>query len=117
MAPAKRAFDLNTLSTTIPNVFDQVQTSVATHKKNCVALFKLHDAAATVTELVNKGRKSETMLIGEKTFATVMLDMLNRVLAVKRGIQTADRIIRFIASYVKFLNEKSSSSIDPLFAC
>ena len=39
MAP-KPAFDLDSLSSAIPTVFNQVQTSAATHK-NCVTLFKI----------------------------------------------------------------------------
>lgn len=106
MAP-KRTFDLDELQATIPNIFDQVQTSAATHKKNCVALYKLHSRAATVTETDGNGRHAaDVRLVGEKAFAEVVVDMLNRVLVVKKGIPAADRIVKFIGAYAKFLFEK-----------
>lgn len=104
MAPKIRAFDLETLSTSIPNAFDQAQGSAATHKKNSVALFKTHHASATVTESTGRG----VVLTGEKAFTTIFLDMLNRTLVVKKGNQTADRIMKFVATYIGFLNGKSA---------
>lgn len=102
MAPRAKEFDLDILSTAIPNVFDQAQVSAANHKKNCVALFKLQNGSAAVTETSGRG----TILAGEKFFTNVFLDMLNRVLLVKKGNQIADRVIRFIVTYMKFLFEK-----------
>lgn len=106
MAP-KPSFELDSLSTIIPSVFDQVQTSAATHKKNCVTLYKLQSTSAKVTETVDRGRNNaELRLIGEKTFAEIFMDMLNRVLVVKKGVTAGDKIVKFVASYVKFLGEK-----------
>lgn len=108
MAP--RAFDLDALGTTIPAIFDQVQSSAATHKKNCIALYKLQTASAGVLETISKGKKAEEIrLIGEKTFTDIFVDMVNRVLVVKKGVPTADRIVKFVGSYVKFIGEKSAS--------
>lgn len=107
MAP--RAFDLDSLGTAIPTIFDQVQSSAATHKKNCIALYKLQTASAAVLETISKGKKAEEIrLIGEKTFTEVFIDMVNRSLVVKKGVPTADRIVKFVGSYVKFLGEKSA---------
>ncbi|EJC98309.1 uncharacterized protein FOMMEDRAFT_96961 [Fomitiporia mediterranea MF3/22] len=108
MAP-RSSFDLNSLSTAVPAVFDQAQSSAATHKKNCVALYKLHAASAEIIESINRGRKdAEVKLVGERAFAEIFLDMLNRVLVVKKSTPAADRIVKFVASYVKFLSEKES---------
>lgn len=108
MAP-RLPFDLESLSTAIPAVLDQVQSSAATHKKNCVALFKLHNASSSVVETVNRGRKGdEIKLIGEKAFLDIFLEMMNRVVVIKKGIPTADRIVKFVGSYVQFINDKSA---------
>ncbi|KAL5523223.1 YCG1_2 [Sanghuangporus sanghuang] len=110
MAP-RAHFDLDQLTTAIPAVFDQAQTSAATHKKNCVALFKLQSASAEVVEPVGRGKKDvEVRLVGERAFTEVFMDMLNRVLVVKKSTAAADRIVKFVSSYVKFLNEKVSDS-------
>ena len=109
MAPA--VFDVDALNSTIPTIFDQAQSSGATHKKNCVALYKLQSSSAKVTSSASKGRKqtdadSEVLLIGEKRFVEVFLDMLSRVLVVKKGAPAADRVVKFVGTYVKFLSEK-----------
>lgn len=116
MAPA--AFDVDTLASTIPAIFDQAQSSGATHKKNCVALYKLQSSATTVTTSASKGRKekdagSDVLLIGEKKFAEVFLDMLARVLVVKKGATAADRVVKFVGTYMKFLSEKCTHSTLP----
>ncbi len=111
MAPA--VFDVDTLASTIPTIFDQAQSSAATHKKNCVSLYKLQSSAASVTTTASKGRKqrdaeSDVLLMGEKIFAETFLDMLSRVLVVKKGTTTADRVVKFVGTYVKFLSEKGT---------
>lgn len=115
MAP-RTFLDLESLKTAVPIVFDQAQTSAATHKKNCVALYKLQSASAEVTETVGRGKKdAEVRLIGERAFTEVFMDMLNRVLIVKKSTPAADRIVKFVSSYVKFLNEKGP--FPKLFTC
>ncbi|THH04392.1 hypothetical protein EW145_g5551 [Phellinidium pouzarii] len=113
MAP-KDQFDLNSLAAAIPTVFDQAQSSLATHKKNSVALFKLQSASATVVEAIDKGKRkgSETKLVGEKAFSDVFMDMVNRVLVVKKSTPAADRIVKFVSNYVKFLIDKTDDKSD-----
>jgi condensin complex subunit 3 len=93
------------LQTAVPRIFDQVQTSTANHQKNLVALHKLHIDAAQKTEKVHNGFK----LVGEREFEAVFLDMLSRVLPVKKGATTADRVVKFIGGYIKFVNERGPS--------
>lgn len=102
MAP-KASFSLDTLQDALPNIFSQVQGSMANHKKNCVNLYKLHNQAAGYIE---SNSKITVKLVGEDAFAHVFLDMISRVLVVKKGVASADRIVRFIGSYVKYINEK-----------
>lgn len=106
MAP-KSTLNLEDLQESIASIFDQVQVSLANHKKNCVALYKLHTKAAVVTQ---PGKKRNGLrLVGEKVFQDVFIDMVNRVLVVKKGPANADRIVKYIGSYVKFMNEKGVS--------
>lgn len=101
------SIDIESLSTLVPKIFDQAQASIVTHKKNCIALYKLQNAAAGVTELLRKGKKDVNIrLSGEKTFSDIFLDMLNRVLTVKKGNPTADKVVKFVGTYLGYLNEK-----------
>lgn len=93
----------------IPTIFDQAQTSVANHPKNFVALYKNQAEAAKFTESLNHGKNIK--LVGEKAFQDTIVDALNRVLPVKKGVQPADRIVKFVGGYIKFMNEKCESCI------
>ncbi|EAU89293.2 condensin subunit Cnd3 [Coprinopsis cinerea okayama7 len=107
MAKSAEPYDLEELPEAIATIFDQVQLSLANHKKNCVALYKLHLRAATVTKTVQKKNgTTSTKYVGEKAFADTFLDMVNRVLVIKKGPPAADRIVKFVGSYVEYLNEK-----------
>ncbi|KAF9476968.1 hypothetical protein BDN70DRAFT_811386 [Pholiota conissans] len=89
----------------VANIFEQAQASLANHKKNCVALYKLHTKAAQVTQTSKNGVK----LVGEKAFLEVFLDMVSRVLLVKKGPVNADRVVKYVGAFVKFMNEKAKN--------
>jgi hypothetical protein len=88
----------------ISAIFDQAQLTLANHRKNCVALYKLHQQATAVTQPSKKDNVIK--LVGERAFGDAFVDMVNRVLVVKKGPATADRVVKFVGSYVKFMNEK-----------
>lgn len=95
------------LSDQIPNIFEQVQSSIANHQKNFISLSKLHSEAATVTEPVQDG--INVQLTGEKVFEDVFIDMVLRTLSIKKGVAVGDRVARFIGGYVYFINTKGMS--------
>lgn len=111
MAP-KPTLNLEDLHESIANIFDQAQVSLANHKKNCVALYKLHTKTAAITQLAKVG--NGLRLIGEKAFQDAFIDMVNRVLVMKKGPANVDRIVKYIGSYVKFMNEKGAVLFMPL---
>ncbi|KAL4248657.1 CND3 (condensin subunit 3) family protein [Abortiporus biennis] len=102
----KQVIDLEAIAAFIPNVFDQAQLSAANHRKNCVALYKLHSQAATVIQTVKNG--AAVKLTGERLFNNTFINMVNRILVIKKGSPPADRIVRFIGSYVKLVTDKGS---------
>ena len=104
--PARVAFQLDDLSTNLPRIFEQVQGTVANHQKNYVALYKLHTEAAKHTELTNNGIGPR--YTGERAFEDVFLSMLIRALPIKKGVTVADRIIKFVGGYTKFIKEKGT---------
>ncbi|KAI5122624.1 hypothetical protein M0805_008713 [Coniferiporia weirii] len=101
---------LTILPENLPKIFEQAQLSTANHQKNFVALNKLHNAAASVTELTQNG--VEMQLTGEKLFEDLFIDMLLRILPMKKGATVVDRIVKFVAGYVKFVSEKDKQPSD-----
>ncbi|RDX45406.1 hypothetical protein OH76DRAFT_1420865 [Lentinus brumalis] len=105
--PARTAapFDLESLNTALPKIFDQVQNTTANHQKNFIALYKLQSDAANIKEPVQRGKSDK--LTGEKAFETAFEDMLLRVLPLKKGTPVADRSVKFMTGYAKFITEKA----------
>ncbi|KAJ7185293.1 nuclear condensing complex subunit [Mycena filopes] len=99
MAP-RPEFDSEGLQASLAAIFDQAQTSLANHRKNCVALHKIH---------VKTSKKDKS---DQAAFIAAFLDMVSRVVAVKKGPATVDRIIKFVAQYVRFVNEKGAADGD-----
>ena len=95
---------LEALASAIPKAFDQAQNSSANHQKNFIALHKTHLDAAARTESIREG--DGIKLVGERAFEDCFIEMVNRVLVVKKGIGVADRTVKFVAGYIKFLNAK-----------
>ncbi|KAK7032879.1 chromosome condensation complex protein [Favolaschia claudopus] len=85
------------LQASMAAIFDQAQTTTANHQKNIVALHKLHLEIART--------KSRA---GEVEFESVFHKLVARVLPVKKGVNTADRVIKFVGNYTKFLNERAA---------
>ncbi|OCH93098.1 hypothetical protein OBBRIDRAFT_725376 [Obba rivulosa] len=102
--PSRDAFDLESLRSSLPKIFDQAQNTTANHQKNFVALYKLQADAATHTEAVQNGKSIK--LTGEREFEECFIVMLSRVLPVKKGNSVADRIMKFVGGYTKFVTGK-----------
>ncbi|CAO1626006.1 unnamed protein product [Parajaminaea phylloscopi] len=92
------AVDLAAVTEPIPQFFQEVQHSLANHRKNAVALHRIHSQCSTVTEETPRGVK----LVGEKAFNTAFVACLNRVLVLKKGVTQADRCLKFVASYANY---------------
>ncbi|KAJ7765255.1 nuclear condensing complex subunit [Mycena metata] len=90
------------LQASLAAIFDQAQTSLANHRKNCVALYKIHVKASV------GDKKSRKETPDQADFIAAFLDMVSRVVGVKKGPATVDRIIKFVAQYVRFVNEKGA---------
>jgi condensin complex subunit 3 len=103
--PARATSLRDTVETTLPKIFDQVQSSTANHQKNCVALYKLHLTASELRQSSSSGNGEK--LVGERLFEETICDMTSRVLLVKKGQGVADRIAKFLGAYIRVLVEKS----------
>lgn len=100
MAPRRPSISYltDTLPSLVPPIFDQAQGSIANHGKNVAALRKIHVLCTSVTEETERGIR----LIGERAFNSLFVDMVNRVLPIKKGVSVADRIVKFVAEYVRY---------------
>ncbi|WVQ70731.1 hypothetical protein IAR50_000253 [Cryptococcus sp. DSM 104548] len=96
----------DTLPGLLPPIFDQVQQTTANHRKNIVHLHKIQEQCAALTEETPRGTK----LVGEKAFNTTFMDMVSRVLPVKKGVAVADRVVKFVASYVAYSTEMDTEN-------
>ncbi|KAI0696847.1 nuclear condensing complex subunit [Cytidiella melzeri] len=103
--PARVSFTLDSLPVELPKIFEQVQLTSANHQKNLVALYKLQTEAAKITESVQNGKSIR--LVGERAFEDMFLAMLSRVMPVKKGATVADRVIKYVGGFTKFINEKA----------
>lgn len=94
---------LETLAAAIPPIFMQCQTAMHSHKKNVVNLYKIHAQTSDIWEEVPpRGIR----LTGEKAFNDRFLDMVNRILNIKKGVSEADRVVKFIGSFVAYISQK-----------
>ena len=102
--PVRATSITDTIITAFPKIFEQVQNTTANHQKNRVALHKLHKEASAHVQSVQNGKGIK--LIGERVFEDAFIDMVNHVLHVKKGVPLADRVVKFVGGYVRFMNEK-----------
>ncbi|KZO96900.1 putative mitotic chromosome condensation-related protein [Calocera viscosa TUFC12733] len=93
------------LQAVLPPIFSQSQHNTANHRKNVVALHKIHLQCAAVTQTLPNGKGIK--LTGEKAFNDAFSAMVAKILEVKRGVVQADRVVKFVAGFIAFLSEKA----------
>jgi condensin complex subunit 3 len=93
-------------------IFDQVQISVANHRKNSVALHKLHRSAL---QHAKKQGDASLQLKGERRFNGIFVDLVARILVLKKGVLPADRAVKFIGAYVTYIAEKGKHLFASIF--
>lgn len=99
--------DADRFTDLIPGIFQQTQVSLANHRKNIVALSKSFSGCAGIVEEVSGGIR----LTGEKEFQKTFARMVNNVLPVKKGVSNADKVVKFIGGFVKYITDKGESSL------
>lgn len=79
----------------IPNIFQDAQRSLATHRKNAAALRKI----------IQKNCKNEE---NEQLFIKEFFRNLNKILVIKKGQIAADRSLKFIVEFIKLSIKKEN---------
>lgn len=101
---------LEALPATLAEIFGQSQHSLTTHRKLVNNLHKVFVACCEIQEPVGSGSDGMIKLTGEKAFRDGVLDMLDRVVACKKGVVQADRVVKFVAAYCGFASEHGVST-------
>jgi len=94
------------LCVSICQIFEQASNTAASHNKNYVVLYKIHQEFAGYMEYLKKGKRDLIKLTGEKQFQDIFKLLLTKVLPLKKGETTGDRIIKFVGGYIKYINEQ-----------
>jgi condensin complex subunit 3 len=95
---------LASLPTAMSKLFQDSQKVSTTHRRNVLALRKLQIACAAI--------KGESGLEGEHAFNDQFFYALSQILPLKRREPCAEKIIKFIASFLQFAQEKGILSIN-----
>jgi len=85
----------------VGHIFEQAQLSTANHRKNFVTLSKLHLEAATQID------HGSSKIGPEDAFELLLLDMIMRVIPLKKGTPVVERTIKFCSGYLKFISQES----------
>ncbi len=70
-------------------------------------MLKIQEECSLVVQESSSGKGPR--LIGEKAFNNTFIDMVNRILPLKRGISPADKCAAFIAKYVAYATEQGEN--------
>ncbi|BGP19048.1 hypothetical protein JCM10213_009242 [Rhodosporidiobolus nylandii] len=99
--------DLDTLAelldTQVPALFTAAQQTTASHRKHINTLHSLFRRCAAVTTTSADGKY--VRLSGEKAFGERFREMMLHPLGVKKGVDQADRVVKFVAGFVGFAVE------------
>lgn len=105
--PKSAALNLDNLADSVAPIFQQAQFSLANHRKNVVALHKIHEQAAEITEAKGKN----VQLTGEAAFNKCFQAMVNHALPLKKGVSQGDKVIKFAAAFVRYSSEKGKHTL------
>ncbi|KJA27084.1 hypothetical protein HYPSUDRAFT_131697 [Hypholoma sublateritium FD-334 SS-4] len=87
----------------ISHILQQVQDTIANHRKNYVTLYKVHTEAAAYTEESSEG----LITVGENLFWEAFASRLLRAFTIKKGVAVADNVLKFVGGYIRHMNEKA----------
>ena len=102
---------LSSLSLFVPQVFQDVQKATTNHRKNAVALRKFQLQCSNYSRSARSSTNdinSESFSFGESEFNKEFARNVNKILPVKKGQATAERVVAFIATFVNYCRDKGT---------
>ena len=100
---------LPVLEQQLPALFGGAQATTASHRKLINSLHALFLRCSLVTTPSADGRSIR--LSGEKAFGDKFREMCAFPLGVKKGVDQADRVVKFVAGFVGFAVEHGASRL------
>ena len=95
---------LNSLKTRVPEIFMEAQKPNAVLRKYSINLTELQFPCCLKSP-AKKGEPQDIDYEGEAIFTKEVLRNINKVLSIKKNEPHADRIVRFIASFLQYMQE------------
>ncbi|KAK9768449.1 chromosome condensation complex Condensin, subunit G [Basidiobolus ranarum] len=94
------------LAESIPKVFQEVQKTVANHRKLANVLRKLQEKASKI----GKRKLDNQYLSGEQSFNLEFTRNLSKILPVKKREPAIDRVIKFVQTFIQYSQEKDKAA-------
>ncbi|CAI2182005.1 16196_t:CDS:10 [Funneliformis geosporum] len=106
---------LSSLSLFVPQIFQDVQKTVTNHRKNAAALRKFQLQCSTFNQVtrsssISSRGSSGSDILGEVEFNKEFARNLNKILPLKKGQATAERVVTFIATFIKYCHDKENGN-------
>ncbi|KAG2178793.1 hypothetical protein INT43_001639 [Umbelopsis isabellina] len=109
----RKANALNSLKTSVPQLFQESQKAASVSRKLAVALRKIQEACALKSPIVEK-QPHDIDLDGELLFHLEVVRNLNKILPVKKKEGAVDRVIKFIAAFMQYTQEIDAKDTDEM---
>ncbi|ORY04342.1 hypothetical protein K493DRAFT_253568 [Basidiobolus meristosporus CBS 931.73] len=94
------------LAENVPRIFQEVQKTVANHRKLANVLRKLQEKASQV----GKRKLDNQFLSGEQSFNLEFTRNLSKILPVKKREPAVDRVIKFVQTFIQYSQEKDNAA-------
>lgn len=114
-AEVRKQNAINNLSTSVPQIFNDAQKPNATQRKHAVALRKIQEQCA-LNSPARKGHPHDIDPEGEGKFNAEVIRNINKILNVRKREPHADRIVRFIATFMQYTQQLGAFSFPMIHA-
>ena len=106
-AQSRKEAAIASLSTSIPQIFNEAQKPNANHRKHAIAMRKIQEQCALNSPIVS-GEPHDIDPEGEVSFNQAVIKNINRILQIRKGEPHADRITRFISTFLQYTQQIGS---------
>lgn len=101
---ARKRATVESLPNTIPQIFNDAQKPNANHRKHAIALRKIQEQCGLNSPIV-EGQPQDIDEENEAKFNRAVIKCVNRILRIRKREPHADRIVRFIASFMQYTQQ------------
>ncbi|KAI8141539.1 nuclear condensing complex subunit [Fennellomyces sp. T-0311] len=110
-AASRKETAIASLSSSVPQIFNDAQKPNANHRKHAIALRKIQEQCALLSPIV-AGEPHQVDLDGEDAFNKAVIRNINKILQIRKGEPNADRITRFISTFLQYTQQIDTKSVN-----